>query len=218
MINKAALTIFHSIDENIKDKDYLFLIRDIGLQEAIEIALKDKMDKEYLLEMDNFTYKVNMKYIEASWITGGVILMLENITQRVELERNKREFFANASHELKSPLTCIIGYQQLITEGIETDLPSIIDCSKKTLKEANRMNSIVVDMLNLSKLERKESIQIEKLDADIIIDDILDTFKSKIQQKDLIIEKELKPVTLSADKNHLDQLFRNLIDLSLIHI
>lgn len=212
LINAAAMRIFHAGDNAVKDKDYLYLIRDIGLQEAISLALREKCDKEYLLKLDTLTYRAGMKYIQASWISGGVILMLENITQRLELEQTKREFFANASHELKSPLTCIIGYQQMITEKIETDADRIIEYSKKTLKEANRMNDIVIDMLNLSRLERKEAMQIEDIRADILIEEILDSLQSKIKEKELKVYKSISPVVLAADRGHLDQLFRNLMD------
>ena len=70
------------------------------------------------------------------------------------MEEEKRDFFQNASHELKSPLTSIIGYQQIICDDIVDSKDQIINYSSKILKEAKRMNNIIIDMLNLSSIEQ----------------------------------------------------------------
>lgn len=125
---------------------------------------------------------------------------------------NQKEFFANASHELKSPLTSIIGYQQLITEEIETDPQQILDYSKKTIQEAKRMNEIVIDMLNLSKLERQEPKKIERIDASALLTDLLDRFRQRLGQAEITLVEKIENVQLIMDTNHLEELFRNLLD------
>lgn len=212
VINQAALDIFHVLYDAVIKKGYLYLIRDTGLQEIIAKSLNNKEDNEYTLYLDSEVYLVNIKYITASWINSGLIIMLQNITQSIELEKTKKEFFANASHELKSPLTCIIGYQQMITEKIETDPNVIMDYSNKTLKEANRMNDIIIDMLNLSKFERKEAMNIEYVEVNKLVEDVIDTFIPKLKEKNIEVTKEIKEVSLMVDRSHLDELVRNIID------
>lgn len=212
LINDKALEIFHMRYASIKRKPYVYLIRDVSLQECIADSLVRKADNTYTLEMEEAAYSVHVKYIAPSWMPEGVVLTLQDITQRMALERTKREFFANASHELKSPLTCIIGYQQMITEGIETEFTTILEYSKLTLKEANRMNSIVTDMLNLSKLERKEVLAREQVKLEELIADILDSLRARAEERGITITKQLESVEIWADRTQMDQLFRNLID------
>ena len=95
-----------------------------------------------------------INYVSNTWLSGGVVITLEDITQKEILEKTKKDFFQNASHELKSPLTSIIGYQQLITQGIVDDPEQINTYSLKTIKEANRMISLLICLilLNLNKI------------------------------------------------------------------
>ena len=74
------------------------------------------------------------------------------MTELRNIENVKREFFANASHELKSPLTTILGYQQMIKEGIITKADEISDATDRTIKEVSRMSLMVTEMLQLSRL------------------------------------------------------------------
>lgn len=212
LINDRALEIFCMQYSAIKNKSYLYLIRDVSLQDYISDSLIRKADNTYTLEMADTVYSVHIKYIAPSWMPEGLVLTLQDITQRVALEKMKREFFANASHELKSPLTCIIGYQQMITEGIETDFNTVLEYSKLTLKEANRMNGIVTDMLNLSKLERKEGLKPERVNLEELIADILESLRTRAEERGITIMKQTEPVEIWAERTQMDQLFRNLMD------
>lgn len=212
LINETALSIFQMDIRNVLNKEFIYLIRDINLQKLIDSSLQNKESNEGILENNNSFYKVIISYVDSSWIHHGLIVVIRDITQVMQLDKTKREFFANASHELKSPLTSIIGYQQLITEGIETDINNIIDYSKLTLKEAKRMNDIVIDMLNLSRLERKEAIQNDNINCKYMVMDILESFKQRIELSKLNINVNINDTELYIDKNIAYQIFKNLID------
>lgn len=211
LINQKALDIFHC-SVNVNDKDFIYLIRHNELQEVIKKCIANQNYDEYSFMYDNKYYRATLKYITASWLKSGLIIMLEDTTNQNMLEKTKKEFFANASHELKSPLTSIIGYQQLISEGIETDPQVMIEYSKKTIKEAKRMNNIVIDMLNLSKLENNESIINEQIEVSDLIYDIIDSLDSKIKEKNITINYQIEITYINCDRNHCYQLIRNLID------
>lgn len=212
LINETALNIFQMDIANVINKEYIYLIRDMKIQKLITLSLNNHENNEGILEQGNKCYKVIISYINSSWIHHGLIVIIRDITQMISLDKTKREFFANASHELKSPLTSIIGYQQLITEGIETNIDNIIDYSKLTLKEARRMNDIVIDMLNLSKLERKEAIHNEIVNCKYVIIDILESFTKRIELSKLKVNLDIIDVNLNIDRNLAYQLFKNLID------
>lgn len=124
----------------------------------------------------------------------------------------KREFFANASHELKSPLTSIIGYQQMIYEGIIDDEISIMEATQKTIKEASRMNKIIIDMLELSKLESEIEVKKEIVKINQIVQDILNNYQSEIGSKKINIFSNIIDMNLNMNLNHAIELIRNLID------
>lgn len=212
MINEAALNIFKVKHDSVVRKEFIYLIRDLGLQQKLEEALQYKEDRIYRLSIESDVYDVTIKHIKSSWLSNGILLMLQNTTKQVDLERTKRDFFANASHELKSPLTCIIGYQQLITEGIETDPKAIEIYSKKTLKEARRMNDIVVDMLNLAKLECKEQPIKEEINLMELVNEITEALGNKIKEKEIKLSLNLSDVVIYAERTEIDYMIRNIID------
>ena len=88
---------------------------------------------------------------------------MTDITLQENMNSLKREFFANASHELKSPLTSIIGYQQLIQQGILTTNEEIQDATLRTIKEAQRMNKLIKEILDLSRLENNVQTLLENV-------------------------------------------------------
>lgn len=212
-INNKALEIFDVGLNDVINKNYIYLIRNVELQELIGACYKDKELKKYTCLRDNRSYSVFIKNIEEKWLDGGIIISLIDVTQRVLLEQTKKDFFANASHELKSPLTCIIGYQQMVTEDIVTDSESIKEYSKKTLKEANRMNNIIIDMLNLSNFEAgNENKDIEEISIDSLLNDVLDSFQSILKLKNITVYKNINNVKLKMHKKQVLELVTNLID------
>lgn len=211
ILNKAALDIFDETNRMIS-KNYIYLIRDVILQQKIKYSIDERMNSNYTMELNCKLFQCNINYVKETWFAGGVIVNIQDITIQQNLEKTKKDFFANASHELKSPLTSIIGYQQMIVEGIADDRELIKNYSSKTLKEANRMNSIIIDMLNLASIEQNYNKNDEKINLKKLLLEIIDSLESKIALKNIKITYSLKEEYIYADATLLDELFRNLID------
>lgn len=126
------------------------------------------------LEFDKVMYLPNYKSIEAKTTVGenalnivfvpffsdrltpmGVIMMVRNITENVKLDNLRKEFVANVSHELKTPLTSIKGYSETIANG-DLTYQEIVKFSKVINQEANRMGRLVADLLQLSRFDYKK--------------------------------------------------------------
>jgi two-component system phosphate regulon sensor histidine kinase PhoR len=135
-----------------------------------------------------------------------------DVTDLRNIEKMKREFFANASHELKSPLTTILGYQELVAEGMISDNTEIIDAARRTVKEASRMNSIIMEMLELSRLESKETFETANVNFKDIVTDAIDSFKQQIEVRGIDVRLNLKDLVIPININHANQLIRNLVD------
>ena len=100
----------------------------------------------------------------------------------------------------------------MITEGIVQEPEEIIECSKKSIKEANRMNDIVIDMLSLSKIEHKEPVNFELLNIKSIVLELLEIYKNKLEEKTIKVNLDLEDNYINIDKKYADELIINLID------
>lgn len=212
LANPKAYSMLSLEGADVVGKKYLYLIDNISVQEKIEHALESKKDDEIIITKDNLFISIQIKFVTSSWLRNGIILTLLDVTNERKLEENKKEFFQNASHELKSPLTCIIGYQQMITEGIINSLDEIKDTSKKTLSEALRMNSILSDMLNLSALEVEKTSSKEMLNLKDIVIDVSTALNVRCFEQNVTLNLDLDDVIINANQQEMMELVRNLID------
>lgn len=212
LINHVALDLFAVNYDDVINKSYLYLIRDLKLQEKIMEATSNDCVAKMYYEHNGRTYYFKIKPFRQVWLKKGILISFTDITENVQVEKIKRDFFANASHELKSPLTSIIGYQQLITTGIVDDKKEIQDLSQKILKEANRMNQIIIDMLELSNLEYETNYMIEAVNVRALTTDIIKRYETKLASKNITIETNLEDLTIATNASQLEILISNLID------
>lgn len=210
-INNEARKIFN-VSENFSDSNYLYLIRDIELQKTIENSLKTHSTQFFNFEINKRTINICITPITENWLNGGLIISLNDITKEENLKQVKKDFFDNASHELKSPITSIIGYSQLVSSGIVSDNKEIIEYNKKIYKEASRMNSILYDMLNIAELEQGYPVKKEDVNLKKLVLEILDAYKTKIEAKNIHLDLQIDDVKINSDIRLIDEMLRNLID------
>ena len=210
-INNEARKIFN-VSENFSDSNYLYLIRDIELQKTIENSLKKHSTQLFNFEINKRTINICITPITENWLNGGLIISLNDITKEENLKQVKKDFFDNASHELKSPITSIIGYSQLVSSGIVNDNKEIIEYNKKIYKEASRMNSILYDMLNIAELEQGYPVKKEDVNLKKLVLEILDAYKTKIEAKNIHLDLQIDDVKINSDIRLIDEMLRNLID------
>ena len=210
-INYKATKILDS-NNNLIGKNYLYLFRDTKLQKLILEVFKNHSQVNYLLNIDSTKINCNVTYLTEAKLNGGIIITLEDITKQANLEEEKRDFFQNASHELKSPLTSIIGYQQMICDNIVDSKDQIINYSSKTLKEAKRMNNIIIDMLNLSSIEQNYQKKQDIVKVDKALIEILDSLEDRIKARNISVITNIAKCETVGDAKLIDELIRNLID------
>ncbi|OQA78178.1 MAG: Alkaline phosphatase synthesis sensor protein PhoR [Tenericutes bacterium ADurb.Bin239] len=211
LINEQLKRIF-DIESNVINRHYVNIIRDVKLQNLIDDGLKKRVNSKYLYYDDGKAIKCLLTPVDMSWLSGGLIVTFEDITIEHNVDKTKKDFFQNASHELKSPLTSIIGYQQMITEGIATDLPVIRDYAYKTLSEASRMRNILLDMLDLAMLEQDYKKNEEKVRLDLVVRDIVESMEDRMNEKDVALRLDLEKTEINSEYKLIDELVRNLID------
>ena len=143
--NKSAATL---LEEKIEDdKPFLAYLKSADSKELVLSALNGK-DGET-------TFKVSSKILELSAYSsrsGGAVVLMRDITEKCERERMRKEFTANVSHELKTPITTIMGFSELL-ENPEIEREKVTDFASEINKEALRLRDIVGDIIELSSLD-----------------------------------------------------------------
>ena len=145
-INPAAAKLLDA-GQFSKGKNILTVNRSLALQEVISDAVAGK-SAEKIIELHERHYQVDASPVISDGAVGGIVLLLFDITEKEDAEQLRREFTANVSHELKTPLHSISGYAEII----KSDLISPEDIkpfASKIYSEAQRMIQLVEDIINL---------------------------------------------------------------------
>ncbi len=217
LLNQYLRDLYNfNIDINI-NKDYRFLFRDEEIQAAVEKAFENETSTNMVYHVNEEYYTISINYLEENWISQkSVILIYTNVTEMKNIEKLKRDFFINASHELKSPLTSILGFSEIISEGMAKDEESIVDLSKKISEEAIRMNNLVMDMLTLSQYENQdETLKKYSFNLDKAILEVIDSLKILAKKNNVTIHYENFELYIDANYEQIYQLMKNLIENSI---
>lgn len=216
MVNRYVIDLFDFDPENL-NKDYLYLFRDVQIQNLIRNVISQESGGSILVSIADRYYSLVASPIKNDWNEGtSIVLIITDITDIKNLEILKRDFFLNASHELKSPLTSIIGSADLIANGLVQPGPETLDLAQRIVQEATRMNHLVMDMLNLSKYENNIYVKGDALvDMVEVVEEVKRALEPDAEKRGITIQTETEPAILLADHEQMVQLVRNLVDNSI---
>ena len=208
-VNKSISEIFDSVD-NLTGKDFIYLIDDLPLCEKIARHLGENYASEYTYKGKELS--VVIRKVESEQQSGKVysIVIITDITSEKAMAKQKSDFFANASHELKTPVAVMQGLSELLLAKETLD-----DGSKKQVdrihKESLRLASLISDMLKLSKLENGEETEIVLSDVNLreIAEEVLAELSTKIAEKN-ITATITGNATVVADNKKIFELIENL--------
>lgn len=146
---------------------------------------------------------------------AGFVAVFHDITQIEKLEQVRKDFVANVSHEIKTPITAIKGFADTLLEGALADKGNAVRFIQTIKSNSERINSLVDDLMTISKIELGV-IRVEKSMIDIgeIFANVMETFKDKAAAKNLSLTVSNRPglKELNADKDRLIQILTNLVD------
>lgn len=179
------------------------------LQEISAVIRKADFGKEKI-EFQNYSYS------ELQEITDALQTMNNQIAKNLEnLEREKQirqEFFTNASHELKTPLTSIRGYSELLRQHAITDPDQIDHCLDCVLKESDHMTKLINDILTISKLEAKDYVvQKSHIKLKDLLENVLNSLSVQAKAMNLDIDASCENITVYANLDHIQGILYNLI-------
>jgi two-component system phosphate regulon sensor histidine kinase PhoR len=216
-VNSTVENIFSVSRQNVQGKFLLEAIPNNDIHEIINKVLKQA---EYISQEISLVwpvhriFQVNACPISENNKAKGCLLVIHDITEIRRLESIRRDFVANVSHELKTPLTSIKGFIETLLEGAIEDKENGRQFLKIIQEHAQRLDNLINDLLELSHIESgKVQIELEELKLKDIFDKVLSGFNAKLSKKKIEVKNNLLPeLSIKADKNKMEQVITNLID------
>lgn len=203
LINNVAKEIFGiSVAEG---KNYSVLTENAAFNDSVSEFLKDGKNGCFQTEIDGKYYMVSLKNLEK----GFKIVVLSDVTAMKNGEVMRSEFFANASHELKTPLTAIKGFNEIIS--LKTKEEETKELSAKIDGQITRLINLINDMLKLSELEAEKEPVKEKVDLVKVAAEVKENLSALSEKKDITVTVEGEG-TVEMEKEHAVELVKNLME------
>ena len=206
-INSAARNIFSAAEDCI-GKSFLTVDRSRDLNAAIHSAFEHG-HSEIHSDKNGRTYQFDISRIDSDGSAFGAVILLFDITDRENAEKLRREFTANVSHELKTPLQGIIGSAELIESGMvkAADMPRFVGHIRE---EAQRLVSLVNDIIRLSQLDEGDSLPTERVDLLSVAEEAAADLSEAAKARNISLLAEGESVFVFGIKRLLYEVIYNL--------
>lgn len=220
LINRPYKELF-----NVNPAEYLYRLYHEVLEHQEISALVEEifMTEQKTRKQVVLTLSIERKYFEVygapiigtNNVWKGVLLVFHDITELKKLEQMRKDFVANVSHELKTPITSIKGFSETLLDGAMKDQKALEAFLSIILKESNRLQSLIQDLLDLSKIEKQGfKLSVTELDLHEQISDVLAMLKGKMEEKKINLDFNTSNsgISIEGDPDRLKQVFINIIN------
>ena len=208
-LNPAAMRLFNA-DEDCVGRDFVTVSRDVPVTNAVRDALSTGRGAAQL-ERGERIYQIECSRIESDGAILGVALVAFDTTERAQAEQMKREFTANVSHELKTPLQSIMGSAELLENGLvkSEDQPRFIE---RIRSEAARLMALIEDIIRLSELDEGAAVPMETVDLLSVAKDAADTLQESANKKNVTLALEGESAPIQGAPRLIYEIAYNLCD------
>ena len=211
-INHAATELFGIEREECIGHDIITVSRNEVLREVLESVFSGR-EKEVPVDIGGRTYQLigNPVYDEHGTITGAVIFIMD-VTEKQKAEMMRREFSANVSHELKTPLMSISGYAEIMKNGMvrPEDMKKF---AGRIFSEANRLSTLVEDIIKLSRLDEDDgSLPMEDTDLLKIAGEVSERLVMRAASEQIQVEVSGTSIVIEGARQVLYEMIYNLCD------
>ena len=208
-INTAAMRIFQA-EETCVGSSFFQVNRSNLLRQALNDAL-DKGHGSVMQELEGRIYRFDMSSIQSDGKLLGAVILAVDVTESQNAEQMRREFSANVSHELKTPLQGIIGSAELLESGMvkEADTPRFVGHIRK---EASRLVNLIEDIIRLSQLDEGVELPAEQVDMLTLAEDVKEILAPSAAEKRVSISVSGAGFTVMGVRRMLHEVIYNLCD------
>jgi len=204
--NKSAHRVF---GESVENKNVKHICRDDTFQEAVKQCKKGK-NAETQMERDDRIYSVFFSPVISNGSGRGAVILLHDVTERQGAEKQRREFSANVSHELKTPLTTISALSEMIAQGMAKE-DDIKNFAERINEQSGRLLILIDDIIRLSEFDEAKA---NREATNFNLWELSETVIKSIRDNAGSVEIELtgESFDISANNRMIDELLYNLID------
>ncbi len=211
LINRAAARILGISQEDAAGKSIFTVSRDNLLQAAVHAALGGCVERE-CVSSGGMQLQAIANPVIVDGVAHGAVLMLIDVTERQAAEAMRREFSANVSHELKTPITSISGYAEMMMTGLAKpqDVPRL---SEKIYSEARRLIDLIDDIIKLSSLD-EDSMDKQKTDVKLLsaAKACAERLEAKAEKYGVQLTVEGEEAVVQGNARLIDEMLANLCD------
>ena len=233
-INNSLLNLFYLNREDVLNNKTIIALNNENLENQITRSFKELMplendivffeEEEKHLEVETipviFNPYSNVEIKKNEDITILLLIFFRNVTPEVEFSRLRSQFVDNISHEMRTPLTSIGGYLETILGDDSINQEKIKDYLSKSLREVERLNLLIKDVLDLSNIEYRRNVLFEKEHNLIdIIKDVIESLSFLANQNNIKIDLKFSsnPINYQTDEELFRQMVRNIIENSIFY-
>ena len=208
-INSAAMKIFNA-EESCVGSSFFRVNRSNALRQALNDAL-DKGHGSVMQELEGRIYRFDMSSIQSDGNLLGAVILVVDVTETQNAEQMRREFSANVSHELKTPLQGIIGSAELLESGMvkPEDTPRFVGHIRK---EASRLVNLIEDIIRLSQLDEGVELPTETVDMLALAEDVKEILAPSAAEKNVKIDVTGNGFAIKGVRRMLQEIIYNLCD------
>ncbi len=208
-INRSAMRLFQAAPDRV-GRDILTVDRSVAMQRLLSEAQNGRHG-ETTMALGGGEFQVNSSPVVSDGRIVGVCILAFDITERVRAEKQRREFSANVSHELKTPLHSIMGSAELLEEGLveQEDIPRFVGHIRS---EAARLVELVNDIIRLSQLDENEELPREDVELRALADEAAAALADEAKSKDVAVEIHGGPANVNGVRRLLYEIVYNLCD------
>ena len=208
-INPAARALFHA-EPDCVGRDFLTVERSHEISCAIRRALEEG-HAELRVERGGREYQLDISRIESEGTVIGAVLLAFDVTEQAFAERNRREFTANVSHELTTPLQSIMGSAELIENGLvkQEDMPRFVGHIRT---EAARLVTLIEDIIRLSQLDEGGELPFEPVDLKKLAEEASASLASAAAEKQVTIRVHGDDRQITTVRRLASEIINNLCD------
>lgn len=224
LVNRSCKGIFLEDTDLWLNKLYYDVIKHKEINKIVqEIFLTESSNRKQIAVP--IQYEIRHFDVNGAPIIGnkgqlkGIVLVFHEITELQKLEQMRKDFVANVSHELKTPVTSVRGFTETLLDGAMDDATLRKRFLTIILKESERLQGLISDLLELSKIEQQHfEINWQQVNMDAIADDVLVLLRDKAEKKEILLTKHAQGGTnVLGDPYRIKQIMINLITNSIMY-
>lgn len=204
--------------EDVNGKTLMEALRNADLQKAFQEFREKRVNvsREIVLgHVEKVIMNISISAVYGLPDEEKTMIVFHDVTRLKKLEQIKMEFVANVTHEIKTPLTAIIGYLETIQSGAVNNAVETKKFIDIILKQSQRLNRLVEDLLTISSIEMKEAkLHFENVSLNMAVENVISLVEPKARLKNIAIHNDLREnlAPVRADRDRLAQIFVNILD------